>query len=104
MAKIADSIRNTIKEAEGDPYFKTKYFVVEDLNGKSVKIRVGNHSANIGNNTDCDRTISFVTEKNCIHTGLGHGNMTHSEYVLVDGDPVENWETLEQLLEYEDII
>ena len=99
----ADKIRQAIRIAETDPYFKTQYFIVEDVNGKSVKIRIGNHSANNGNNTDCDRTLSFVTEKGSVHTGLGRSNMTYSEYILVDGDPVENWETLESLLEYEDI-
>ncbi|MDR2562658.1 MAG: hypothetical protein LBC98_01800, partial [Prevotellaceae bacterium] len=92
-----------INESENNECFATKYFTVSDDNGKSVQIRVGNHSANTGNNRHCDRVLSFVTRKGCVHSGLGKGNMLYGEYVLVDGNPVENWRYLEDLLEYEDI-
>ncbi|MDR1561116.1 MAG: hypothetical protein LBS23_02045 [Holosporaceae bacterium] len=101
--KTADRIRELISLVENNEYTPTKYFTVTDINQKNVKIRVGNHSANRFNNDEEGRTLSFVTNKNTPHSSYRKQNMLYDEYLLVDGDPVENWNTLEELLQYNDI-
>ena len=95
--KTADKIRELISMIEVSDFSASQYFNAIDNDDNIVKIRVSNHSANACNNKG--NTLSFVTQKNMIQKR----NMLCNEFVLLNGDPFENWETLEDLLEYHDI-
>jgi hypothetical protein len=77
----------------------THYFNVEDLKGNSVKIRVGNHSANRQNNSDSENTLSFVTERT-EQKKSGYNRMIN-EWAILENGLTDTYEEIEYILENE---
>lgn len=88
--KIIQSLRNI---------GKSEYFTVYKENGEAIKIRISDHSANKLNN-DGVVTLSFV-KNTTIAKSIGR--YLDTEFVIKNGSPIENFKTIEELLDYYDI-
>ena len=90
-----EQIANEIRENLGSEY--THYFSVEDSKGNTVKIRVGNHSANRQNNSE--KTLSFITERT--HQKKSGYNQMVNEWAILEEGYTDTYETIEDILENE---
>jgi hypothetical protein len=77
----------------------TYYFNVEDSEGNTVKIRVGNHSANRQNNSDSEKTLSFVSERT-EQKKSGYNRMIN-EWAILENGLTDTYEEIEYILENE---
>ena len=77
----------------------THYFNVEDSEGNIVKIRVGNHSANRQNNSDSQKTLSFITERT-EQKKSGYNRMIN-EWAILENGLSDTYEEVECILENE---
>lgn len=89
--KIAETIRENLNSES------THYFNVQDSQGNTIKIRVGNHSANRQNNSE--KTLSFITERT--HQKKSGYNQMVNEWVILEEGYTDTYETIEDILENE---
>lgn len=80
--------------------FSSFYFTVEDINGETVQIRVSNHSANRQNFTY--KTLSFITEKT--YQRKSAYNYTANEWVIAEDGISDTMQTIEDILDWEEVI
>lgn len=96
IAEIADKIRKNLENV-----YYTDYFTVYDVNGREVKIRTGDHSANRQNNRG-DKTLSFVTDRT-EQRKSAYNQMVAEWEVDTDNWLTDTYQTIEEVLEWEDI-
>lgn len=78
--------------------FATQYFTIEDRECNTVKIRVGDHSANRHNNGDT-KTLSFITER----CDQGYKAMINEWVIDEDGYTTDTFQSIEELLDWNEI-
>ena len=97
LNEISTFIINEINSIIEKGYGKTTYFTVFSENGKEIKIRIGDHSANKSNNGDT-KTLSFIT-KSC---NQGYRAMIN-EWVIDEDGYATTDETVMEILDNENV-
>ena len=79
----------------------TVYFTVYSVKGEEIKIRVGNHSGNKRNNGDV-KTLSFVSSRT-EQRKSAYNSIIEEWEVDLDNMLTDTFQTIEQVLEWEDV-
>ena len=98
MNSIIDKIESKLNLCRQG--FSSFYFTVEDLSGDTIQIRVSNHSANRQNFTY--KTLSFITERT--EQRKSAYNSTVNEWVIREDGLSDTYQTIEEILEWEEIL
>ena len=99
MKTILD-IKKRILETLNNPG-RTSYFTVYAIDGKEIKIRVGDHSGNKRNNGDT-KTLSFISNRT-IQRKSAYNSMIEEWEIDLENELTDTFQTIEQVLEWEDV-
>lgn len=80
---------------------KTDYFTVYSVDGKEIKIRVGNHSGNKRNNGDVI-TLSFISNRT-EQRKSAYNSIIEEWEVDLESELTDTFQTIEEVLEWNEV-
>jgi hypothetical protein len=96
IQEIAKKIETILQDVS-----RTEYFTVYGVDGRQIKIRVGNHSGNKRNNGDT-KTLSFISNRTTQRQSA-YNSMIEEWEVSLENMLTDTYQTIEQVLEWEDV-